>query len=128
MVVVAIRATPILIGLLAAFVVGPAPSPTGGPKILDTRLAGLPTPHLVLAASTGAGHAWADRRRQRQAVRRQAGSTSEVEGLVLTPEGIYAVGSGRAVVSCNGGATPADIVMSAVVPLSSPMNAVVDQR
>jgi hypothetical protein len=43
-----------------------------------------------------------------------------VEGLVLTPEGTNPVATGRAVVSCNGGATPADIVMSDVVPLSIP--------
>ena len=43
-----------------------------------------------------------------------------VEGLVLTPEGTNPVATGRAIVSCNGGVTPADIVMSDVVPLSIP--------
>jgi len=118
----------VLIGLLAALVVGSGTVAAGGPKILDTRLAGLPTPRLVLAGVTGAGHAWAiaDGNAKLFADGRLH---VEVEGLVLTPEGTNPVGSGRAVVSCNGGATPADIVMSAVVPLSIPDgNAVVDQK
>jgi hypothetical protein len=88
-------------------------------KILDTRLVGLAVPRTVIAGVTGAGHAWAiDEGRAK--LFSDGRLQVKIEGLVLTPEGTNPVATGRAIVSCNGGATPADIVMSDVVSLSVP--------
>ncbi len=97
-------------------------------KILQTRLVGLAVPGTTIAGVKGAGHAWA--------IDKGTGKLFadgrlkvEVKGLVLTPEGTNPVTTGKAVVSCNGGATTADIVSSTVVPLSVPGgNATVDQH
>jgi hypothetical protein len=91
----------------------------GHHKILDVQLVGLAVPRTVIAGVTGAGHAWAIDEGNAKLFA-DGRLLINVEGLVLTPEGTNPVGSGKGVVSCNGGATPADIVSSAVVPLSVP--------
>ena len=91
----------------------------GHNKVLDADMVGLAVPRTVIAGVTGAGHAWAIEEGNAKLFS-DGRVLVNVEGLVLTPEGTNPVGSGKGVVSCNGGATPADIVSSAVVPLSVP--------
>jgi hypothetical protein len=91
----------------------------GNHKLFDANMIGLPAPNVVIAGVTGAGHAWAIEHGNAK-IFSDGRVLVNVEGLVLTPEGTNPVPSGRAVVSCNGGATAADIVMSDIVPLSVP--------
>ena len=108
--------------LLAGLVLGTgtALAAKGGKhKVLRRGLVGLAVPRTVIAGVTGAGHAWAIDEGKAKLFS-DGRVLVNVEGLVLTPEGTNPVATGRAVVSCNGGATPADIVMSDVVPLSVP--------
>jgi hypothetical protein len=91
----------------------------GRHKILDVPLVGLPAPRVVVAGVTGAGHAWAIEHGNAKLFS-DGRLLINVEGLVLTPEGTNPVGTGKGVVSCNGGATPDDIVSSNTVPLSIP--------
>jgi len=112
----------IAIGLLAAMVLGTgtvAAAKGGNHKILDVPLIGLAVPRTVVAGVTGAGHAWAIDEGNAKLFS-DGRVLVNVEGLVLTPEGTNPVATGKAIVSCNGGATPADIVSSTVVPLSIP--------
>jgi hypothetical protein len=80
-----------------------ATTTAGGPKVLDTRLVGIPTGGLVLDGLNGGGVPWvldegharlfADGRLQ-----------VEVEGLVLNvtpPNPINPIPNGRAVVTCS---------------------------
>ena len=103
-------------GLLAALVVGTgtaAAQSAGRHKVLDKQLVGLPAAFTVVAGVTGAGHAW-------QLAEGNAKLFSDgrvlvnVEGLVLFPEGTQPAANVRIAVSCNGGATAADIVRSAL--------------
>ena len=108
--------------LLAGLVLGTgtvAAAKGGNHKILDVQLVGLAVPRTVIAGFAGAGHAWAIDEGNAKLFS-DGRLLINVEGLVLTPEGTNPVGSGTGVVSCNGGATPADIVRSAPVPLSIP--------
>jgi hypothetical protein len=109
-------------GLLAALVVGTgtvAAQSGGQHKVLDKQLIGLATPGTIVAGVTGAGHAW-------QIEEGNAKLFSDgrvlvnVEGLVLSPEGTQPAANVRIAVSCNGGATAADIVRSDPFPLSQP--------
>ena len=102
----------IAFGLLAALVVGTgtvAAQSGGQHKVLDKQLIGLAVPGTVVAGVTGAGHAW-------QIEEGNAKLFSDgrvlvnVEGLVLFPEGTQPAANVRIAVSCNGGATAADIV------------------
>jgi len=98
-----------------------ASTAAGGPKILDARMAALPTAGLVLDGLTGGGFPWiidegharlfADGRLQ-----------VEVEGLVLTSTGANPVASGHAIVTCNG----APAATSPTVPFSPTGDAEVD--
>ena len=94
-------------------------APGGSHKVLDANMIGLAVPRTVIAGVTGAGHAWAIDEGNAKLFS-DGRVLVNVEGLVLTPEGTNPVATGRAIVSCNGGATPADIVRSDVVPLSIP--------
>jgi hypothetical protein len=108
--------------LLAGLVLGTgtvAAANRGHHKILDVPLIGLAVPRTVIAGVTGAGHAWAIDEGNAKLFS-DGRLLINVEGLVLTPEGTNPVATVKGVVSCNGGATAADIVSSDVVPLSIP--------
>ena len=116
----------VLIGVLAALVVGTgtvvADQGHGhghNQKIIRTTLVGVPNPPVTIAGVQGAGHAWAIDRGE-ATLRADGRLDLRVRGLVLTPEGTNPVATGVAIVSCNGGASPGDIVLSAPVPLSVP--------
>lgn len=132
----------VLIGVLAALVIGTGtalagPGGQGGPggpggKLLDSGMAGLPpafvnpagtTNKILLAGVAGAGHAWAIRDGHAK-LDRNGHLDLHVHGLVLTPEGTNPVTSGKAVVSCNGGA---DLISSSTVPFDSKGDAHVNQ-
>ena len=106
----------IVLGLavLAALALGTVGSTiAGGPKVLDTRLVGVPTRLLVLDGLTGGGVPWvldegharlfADGRLQ-----------VEVEGLVLATTHTNPIDNGRAVVTCGHVA----VAQSPIVPFS----------
>src|SRR6187402_720433 len=98
--------------LLAGLVLGTgsvAAANRGHHKILDVQLVGLAVPRTVIAGFAGAGHAWAIDEGNAKLFS-DGRLLINVEGLVLTPEGTNPVTSGKGVVSCNGGATAADIV------------------
>jgi hypothetical protein len=119
----------VTLGLLAVLTVGAgsAAADAGGRhKVFDANMVGLPAPGIVVAGVTGAGHAWAIEHGNAK-IFSDGRVLVNVEGLVLTPEGTNPVTSGRAVVSCNGGATAADIVQSDVVPFSADGDAHVNQ-
>jgi hypothetical protein len=110
----------ILTGVLAALVVGTGTvlaDHGSDSKLIQSGMAGLPSTFVgkPLAGVNGAGHAWA-------IDEGSAKLTSDgqlilnVEGLVLSPEGNNPVTSGRAIVSCNGGA---NIILSAPVPFDA---------
>ena len=108
--------------LLAGLVLGTgtvSAAKGGNHKILDVPLTGLAVARTVIAGVTGAGHAWALDEGNAKLFS-DGRLLINVEGLVLFPEGTQPAPSGKGVVSCNGGATPADIVSSTVVPLSQP--------
>ena len=108
--------------LLAGLVFGTgtvAAANRGHHKILDVSLIGLAVPRTVIAGVTGAGHAWAIEEGNAKLFS-DGRLLINVEGLVLTPEGTNPVANVKGVVSCNGGASAADIVSSGVVPLSIP--------
>jgi len=109
-----------LFALLAALALGTgsAVAGSGGGKILDTRLAGLPVAGMVIAGVTGAGHAW-DIDEGNAKLFADGRVKVTVEGLVLTGIGTNPVASGRVVVSCNGGGA-GNVVQSGLVPLSIP--------
>ena len=79
-----------------------ASAAAGGPKILDARMAAIPTSSLVLDRLTGGGVPWvideghaklfADGRLE-----------VDIEGLVIAATGVNPVASGHAIVTCNGG-------------------------
>jgi len=112
----------VALSLLAVLTVGAgsvAADAGGNHKVFDENMVGLPAPNVVVAGVTGAGHAWAIEHGNAK-IFSDGRVLVNVEGLVLTPEGNNPVATGRAVVSCNGGATAADIVMSDIVPFSVP--------
>ena len=87
--------------LLAALTAGTVASTVaGGPKILDSRLAPIPTPGLVLDGVTGGGLPW---KIDEGHVRLFADGRLEVEvtGLVLVSTGVNPVASGHAIVTCG---------------------------
>ncbi|HEX5450997.1 MAG TPA: hypothetical protein VFW86_01290 [Candidatus Limnocylindrales bacterium] len=127
----------ILVGVLATLVVGvgAVAARPGHGRLVDTSLAGLPATFTgkLLAGVTGAGHPW-DIQEGHARLDRDGQLELEVQGLVLShtaagvppTEGTNPIPTGRAVVSCNGGA---DIVMSDIVNFSVPTgDAEVDQK
>jgi hypothetical protein len=112
----------VTLGLLAALTAGASTASAaagGNHKVFDATMIGLPAARVVLAGVTGAGHAWAIEHGNAK-IFSDGRVLVNVEGLVLTPEGNNPVPTGRAVVSCNGGASADDIVMSDIVPFSMP--------
>lgn len=93
----------------------------GGPKILDARMAPLPTPGLVLDGVTGGGLPWVID--EGHAMLFADGRLHvEVDGLVLAGTGSNPVTAGHAVVTCGG----APIATTDNVPFSPDGNAEVD--
>jgi hypothetical protein len=113
----------IAFGLLAALVVGTgtvSAKAGGHHKLLDADLIGLPAAGTVFAGVTGAGHAWSIEEGNAKLFS-DGRVLVNVEGLVLSPEGTQPAANVKVAVSCNGGATPDDIVRSTnTVPLSQP--------
>ena len=108
--------------VLGALVLGSVSATiAGGPKVLDARMAGIPTAGLALHEIAGGGVPWvidegraklfADGRLQ-----------VEVRGLVLATNGTNPVPTGRAIVTCSSVA----IASTDAVPFSSTGDAVVD--
>ena len=100
--------------VLAALALGSVSATlAGGSKVLDSRLAAIPRPGLVLDGVTGGGLPWqiedgsarlfADGRLQ-----------VEVSGLVLVSTGVNPVAAAHAIVTCDGvpAATTANVPFS----------------
>jgi len=111
---------------LAALVLGSVASTTaGGPKVLDARMAGIPTGGLALHGLIGGGVPWSleDGRAMLFADGRLH---VEVQGLVVTASGVNPIATGRAIVTCSS----APVVSSPIVPFSpagdAEVNAIVD--
>lgn len=93
----------------------------GGPKILDARLAALPTAGLVLDGVTGGGLPWViDEGHAR--LFSDGRLQVDVEGLVLAATGANPVASGHAIVTCGG----APVATTDNVPFSPTGDAEVD--
>ncbi len=110
---------PLRLGLalvvLAALAIGNvASTAAGGPKVLDARLAGIPTAGLTLDGLIGGGVPWV--LDQGNAKLFADGRLRvEVEGLVLATTHTNPIANGRAVVTC--GSVPA--ASSPIVPFSA---------
>ena len=87
--------------LLGALVVGTAATATaGGPKILDAKMAGIPTGGLVINGLTGGGVPWS--LEDGKAMLFADGRLHvEVEGLVVAASGVNPIPMGHAVVTCG---------------------------
>jgi hypothetical protein len=73
----------------------------GGPKILDSRMAGIPRAGLVLDGVTGGGAPWViDEGHAR--LFSDGRLEVDVEGLVLADSHVNPVASGHAIVTCDG--------------------------
>jgi hypothetical protein len=109
---------------LAALVLGTVSSTVaGGPKILDARMAGIPTSNLVLQGLTGGGAPWvidAGRAKLFADGRLEV----EVDGLVLASNGTNPIASGRAIVTCSS----APAARSGIVPFSPTGDATVEAQ
>ena len=118
----------VLTGLLAALVIGTGTvfaGPSDNNKLVNASLTGLPQGFVgqFLVGVKGGGHPWTLQEGNAR-LGRDGHIDLQVHGLVFFPEGNNPVTSGRAIVSCNGGA---DIVQSDVVPFDADGDAHVDQ-
>lgn len=100
--------------VLLALLVGTVSSAVaGGQKVLDARMAGIPTGGLVLHGLTGGGVPWSiDAGRAKLFA--DGRLEVDVEGLVVTASGANPIPTGRAVVTCSSEA----VARSEVVPFS----------
>ncbi|HEX5015595.1 MAG TPA: hypothetical protein VFV72_15730 [Candidatus Limnocylindrales bacterium] len=109
---------------LAALVIGTVSATTaGGPKVLDARMAGIPTGGLVLHGITGGGVPWvidAGRAKLFADGRLEV----EVDGLVLATTGTNPIPTGRAIVTCSSAA----VASTDAVPFSPTGDALVTAR
>ena len=105
----------IAIVALAALVIGTVSTTlAGGPKILDARMAGIPTGGLVLHTLIGGGVPWViDQGRAKLFA--DGRLEVEVDGLVLAANGTNPVPTGRAIVTCSS----EPVARSDIVPFSS---------
>jgi hypothetical protein len=102
------------LAVLASLAIGSvATTAAGGPKILDARMAAIPTPGLVLQGVTGGGLPWVI---DEGSAKLFADGRLEVEvnGLVLASTLANPVTAGRAIVTCNG----APVASTSTVPFS----------
>ena len=102
------------LAVLASLTIGTvATTVAGGPKVLDSQMAPIPTAGLVLDGVTGGGLPW---KIDEGHARLFADGRLEVEvqGLVLVSTGANPVGSGHAIVTCDGApaATTANVPFS----------------
>ena len=106
--------------VLAALTIGTVATTTaGGPKVLDARLAGIPTGGLVLHGLTGGGVPWKiDEGRAKLFA--DGRLEVEVQGLTLL-NGTNPIANGRAIVTCSSVAAAS----SPVVPFSAAGDALV---
>jgi hypothetical protein len=85
----------------------------GGPKILDARMAAVPTPGLTLDGVVGGGAPWVID--EGHAVLFADGRLEvEVQGLVLASSHINPVASGHVILTCGG----APVATTGTVPFS----------
>jgi hypothetical protein len=120
--------------LVAAFsasliVAGATVAASGGQKLIDSPMTGIPTGAPTLAGVLGGGASWVLGEGKAQ-LRADGRLHIEVDHLVLGPDagaraGTNPIGQGVGVVSCGGGA---QIVTSAPVAFSPQGDAEIDQR
>jgi hypothetical protein len=102
-----------------------ASTSAGGPKLLDARMAGIPSGAPTLHGLTGGGVAWS-LTEGRVMVFADGRLHVEVEGLVVAASGVNPIPTGRAVLTCSD----APAARSPIVPFSTTgdaeVNATVD--
>ena len=90
-----------------------ASTAAGGPKVLDARMAGIPTGGLVLHGLIGGGVPWSIE--EGRAMLFSDGRLHvEVQGLVVAASGTNPIANGRAVLTCSSAA----VASSPIVPFS----------
>lgn len=102
------------LAFVAALAIGNvASAAAGGPKILDARMAGIPTAGLTINGVVGGGSPWViDEGHARLFA--DGRLEVEVEGLVLASSHTNPVASGHAILTCNG----APVATTSNVPFS----------
>ena len=106
--------------LLAALALGSVvTTAAGGPKLLDSRMVGIPTGGLLLNGVTGGGAPW-QIDEGRVMLFADGRLHVEVQGLTLL-SGVNPIANGRAIVTCASTTTgvSAPVFSSASVPFSS---------
>ena len=99
---------------LAALVLGSVASTTaGGAKVLDARMAGIPSGAPTLHGLTGGGVAWSIEE-GRTMLFSDGRLHVEVQGLVVAASGVNPIATGRAVLTCSSVAA----ARSPIVPFS----------
>ena len=110
------RTLRLVLGLaaLAALALGSVASTTaGGPKVLDARMAGIPSGAPTLHGLTGGGVAWS-LEEGRTMVFADGRLHVEVQGLVVAASGVNPIPTGRAILTCSSVA----VARSPIVPFS----------
>jgi hypothetical protein len=123
------RLRPALAAAFAASVIvtGVTVAASGGQKLIDSPMAGIPAGAPTIAGVLGGGAPWRIDEGHAQ-LRADGRLHIEVQGLVLNAGpliGTNPIPTGVGIVSCGGGA---QIVTSSPVPYSSTGDATVDQR
>jgi hypothetical protein len=110
--------------VLGALVLGSVSATiAGGPKVLDARMAGIPTAGLALHGIAGGGIPWViDEGRAKLFA--DGRLEVDVEGLVLATNGTNPVPTGRAIVTCSSEV----VARSDAVPFSATGDAQVATR
>ena len=118
-----VRLTLIVVALAALVLGSVASTAAGGVKVLDARMAGIPTGSLSLHGLTGGGVPWSieDGRAKLFAEGRLQ---VDVEGLVVAASGTNPIANGRAIVTCSSAA----VASSPIVPFSTSGDAEVDAQ
>jgi hypothetical protein len=99
---------------LGALAFGSVASTTaGGPRVLDARMAGIPTGGLVLHGLTGGGVPWS-LEEGRATLSADGRLRVEVQGLVVAASGTNPIANGRAILTCSSVAAAS----SPIVPFS----------
>ncbi len=110
--------------ILGALAFGTVASTTaGGPKVLDASMVGIPVGGKVLQGQIGGGVPWA-LDEGRVMLFADGRLHVEVEGLVVAASGVNPIGTGRAIITCDG----ATAFSSPAVPFSMTGDAEVNVR